>query len=182
MNCRILQVSFDHEEDLLESIVRVREQGWRIVDVFLPYPIHGLDHALGLRPSRLTWVAFVCGALGVAFALWFQFWASAVDWPLNIGGRPWNSLLAFVPLTFEMMVLFAGLGIVAAFLLRCRLYPGKTPGLPVPRATDDRFVLVLQERDAAFDPDVARRLLRGYRAINAEERLVKETSRCHGAD
>jgi hypothetical protein len=171
MSCRILVGSFDHEEDLLEAIARVREQGWRIVDVYVPYPVHGLDRALGLRPSRLTWVAFACGVLGVALALWFQFWTTAVDWPLNVGGRPWNSLPAFVPMTFEMMVLFAGLGIVLAFLLTCRLFPGKKlASLSFPGVTDNHFVLVLQEGDAAFDPDVVRRMLRACHAVDAEER------------
>lgn len=182
MSCRILVGSFDHEEDLLEAIARVREQGWRIVDVYVPYAVHGLDQALGLQPSRLPWVAFGAGALGVALTLWFQFWTTAVDWPLNVGGRPWNSLPAFVPVTFEMMVLFAGLGIVLAFLIRCRLYPGKKPELSFPGVTDNRFVLVLQERDAAFDPEIAGWMLHASHAVDAVEREEMETSRCRCAN
>jgi hypothetical protein len=179
MSCRILVGSFDHEEDLLDAVARVRQQGWRIVDVYVPYAVHGLDRALGLRPSRLSWVAFVGGALGVALAVWFQFWTTAVDWPINVGGRPWNSWPAFVPVTFELMVLFAGLGIVLAFLLTCRLYPGKKPDLAFSGVTDNHFVVVLQERDAAFDPDVVRRMLRACHAVDADERQEKETARCH---
>jgi Protein of unknown function (DUF3341) len=77
-------------------------------------------------------------------ALWFQFWASAQDWPINVGGRPWNSLPAFVPAAFESMVLFAGFGLVAAWLLRCGLYPGKKARTPLTGATDDRFVLAVR--------------------------------------
>lgn len=179
MSCRILTGSFDREEDLLEAIARVRQHGWRIVDVYVPYAIHGLDRLLGLRPSRLPWVAFVCGALGAALALGFQFWASAIDWPINIGGRPWNSLPAFVPVIFEMMVLFAGLGVVLAFLFVCRLFPGKKSDLSFPGVTDNHFVLVLQERDAVFDADVVRGLLRSCHVVEAEEREEKETARCH---
>lgn len=181
MSCRILVGSFDQEEDLLEAVARVRKEGWRIVDVYVPYAVHGLDRALGLRPSRLSWVAFFCGTLGVVAAVWFQFWTTAVDWPINVGGRPWNSLPAFVPTTFEMMVLFAGLGIVAAFLLACRLYPGKKPDLSFSGVTDNHFVLVLQERDASFDADVVRRMLGACHAVDAEEREEQETDRCRCA-
>lgn len=179
MSCRILVGSFDHEEDLLRAVARVREQGWRIADVYVPYAVHGLDRALGLRPSRLSWVAFVCGALGVAAAVWFQFWATAVDWPINVGGRPWNSLPAFVPTTFEMMVLFAGLGIVAAFLFVCRLFPGKKPDLSFSGVTDNHFVLVLREGDSTFDAEVVRNLLGACHALDAQEREELETAKCH---
>lgn len=174
MNRRTLIGSFSHEDDLLEAIARVREQDWRVIDVYVPYPVHGLDRALGLAPSRLSWVAFVCGALGVILALLFQFWTSAVDWPINVGGRPWNSLPAFVPMTFEMMVLFSGLGIVLAFFIRSRLFPGKAPERSYRGATDNRFVLVLREGNAAFNPDFALRLLRDCRAVEAREREERE--------
>lgn len=179
MSCRILTGSFESEEDLLAAVARVRASGFRVVDVYVPYPVHGLDRALGLRPSRLSWVAAFCGALGAALALGFQYWASAVDWPINVGGRPWHSLPAFVPVIFEMMVLFAGLGIVLAFLIVCRLYPGKTPDLKFPGVTDDRYVLVLQERDSTFDVDVVEHLLHGFHAGEVEERVEMETARCH---
>lgn len=179
MSCRILAGSFDHEEDLLEAIARVRKRGWRIADVYTPYPVHGLDRALGLAPTRLGWVAFVMGAIGVGFAFWFQFWTTAVDWPLNVGGRPWNSWPAFTPAAFEMMVLFAGLGIVLAFLIRCRLFPGKTPDLSFPGVNDNQFVLVIQERNAEFDAEAARQMLRACRAVESVEREEMETARCH---
>lgn len=179
MNCRLLTGSFEREEDLLAAVARVRAQGWRIVDVYVPYPVHGLDRALGLKPSRLPWAAFICGLLGTLLALAFQFWASAIDWPINVGGRPWNSLPAFVPVTFEMMVLFAGLGIVAAFLFACRLFPGKKPAIKFAGATDNQFVLMVQERDSTFDTDLAEQLLHHCHAVDAEERLEKETARCH---
>lgn len=174
LNRRTLIGSFDREEDLLEAVARIREHPWRIVDVHMPHEIHGLDRALGARPSRLPWVAFVGGALGAALTLWFQFWVSAVDWPINVGGRPWNSWPAFVPVTFEMMVLFGGLGIVLAFLIRCRLYPGKRPIANFPGATDDRFVLVLRELDATLDPGIARGVLRDCGAIEVEQREEME--------
>lgn len=182
MSCRILTGSFDREEDLLAAVARVRENGWRVVDVYVPYPVHGLDRELGLRPSRLPWAAFVCGLFGAASAWGFQYWASAIDWPINVGGRPWNSLPAFVPVIFEMMVLFAGIGVVLAFLVVSRLFPGKRPDLLFSGVTDNHFVLVLQERNAAFDPDVVQGLLRACHVVEAEEREEMEAARCRCDD
>ena len=121
---------FDNETDLLAATRAAREAGCEIVDVYTPYAVHGLDEAMGLRPSRLGWVCFLCGAAGAALAVWAQFWTSAVDWPLNVGGKPFNSLPAFVPVIFEVCVLLAGLGVVGALLLRCRLWPGRESVVP----------------------------------------------------
>jgi len=164
MNQKLLVAGFAGESELLEAINAVRERGWPIVEAFTPYPVHGLDRALGLRRSRLSVACFLCGLLGVSLALAFQYWSTGRDWPLNVGGQPWNSLPAFVPVTFEAMVLFAGLGLVFAWLLRCRLYPGKKAFVPMPRMTDDRFVLVLQEPGTAAAGDELRDLLEGHGA------------------
>jgi mono/diheme cytochrome c family protein len=161
---------FEEEGDVVAAAEAAREHGLHIADVYTPYAVHGLDQALGLRPSRLSGACLLFGLLGAGVALWLQFWTSAVDWPLNVGGRPWNSLPAFVPVTFELMVLCAGLGVVAAFLAVSRLYPGKESRMPHPGVTDDRFVLVLKETDAAFDAGGTRRLLERHGAIHTEER------------
>jgi hypothetical protein len=164
---RVIQGVFQREDDLLRAAEIARKQGWRIVDVYSPYPLHHAGPLLGLPRSRLPRAAFVYGALGVALALAFQFWASAWDWPLNVGGRPWNSLPAFVPVTFEMMVLCAGVGVVLTWLVVCRLYPGKQAIVPAPNVTDDVFVLEV-EGDA--DPETMRRLLRDCQASGLQER------------
>jgi hypothetical protein len=110
------------------------------------------------------------GLSGAAFKVWFEYWTSAVDWPVNVGGKPWDSLPAFVPITFEVMVLFAGLSTVFAFFLVSRLYPGKRAVITDKGTTDDRFALVLEECDAAFDPNEVRSLLESYGAIEVTER------------
>ena len=178
---RVLVASFVREQDVLMATQAARGHGFRIADVYTPYAVHGLDRAMGLRPSRLPWVCFACGLLGVASALAFQFWTMAWNWPVNVGGKPWNSLPAYVPVAFELMVLFAGLGVVLAFLLRCRLLPGKRaaplyPAVPPTEgkaglgdATDDRFVLVLEDPAVESDANVARWLLRDCHAVGVEE-------------
>ena len=170
MGRHVLVGSFEREEDVLEATRAAREHGFRIADVYTPYAVHGLDRAMGLRPSRLPWVCFVCGLFGAAFKLWFQFWAMARDWPMNVGGKPWNSLPAYVPVTFEVMVLLAGLGVVFAFLLRCRLFPGKQAAPLFRDVTDNRFVLALENTGAAFDATAAGQLFYDCHAIRVEER------------
>ncbi len=108
--------------------------------------------------------------------IWFEYWTTAGDWPINVGGKPWNSLPAFVPITFEVMVLFAGLSTVAAFFGVSRLLPGRRAKLADPRVTNDRFALVLEETDAAFDVPQVAALLRRFHAIHVEERVGEEAA------
>jgi hypothetical protein len=100
MSDRVLLATFDHEDDLLAATNAVRSGGYRIVDAFTPYAVHGLERAMGLRPSRLTWVCFVCGMIGALGMLWFEHWTASVDWRLDVGGKPWQSLPSDVPVAF----------------------------------------------------------------------------------
>ena len=105
---------------------------------------------MGLRPSRLTWVCFICGMAGALGMLWFEHWTAAVAWPIDVGGKPWNSLPSDVPVAFEAAVLLAGFGSVFALFGVSRLFPGKRAEVIEPRVTDDRFVLVIDQTDARF--------------------------------
>jgi hypothetical protein len=168
MNRNLMGV-FVHEEEILDVTRACRERGYEIVDVYAPYPVHGLDRAMGLRPSRIPWICFALGATGAAAMLWFQIWASAVDWPANIGGKPLNSLPAFVPVTFETAVLMAGIGTILVLALRSRLFPWVKPKLAHPRVTDDHFVLAICQADADLHPSMAEQLLREHGAIAVHE-------------
>lgn len=174
-NRRFLLGVFDSEEAILGVTNDARMRGLEIADVYTPYAVHGLDKAMGLRPSRLPWVCFALGLAGASFKVWFEFWTSAVDWPINVGGKPWNSLPAFVPITFEVMVLFAALGTVAAFLLGRRLLPGKRAKLAFPGVTDDQFALVIEETDAAFDMEEVTAMLCEHGVTHIEERVEQES-------
>ncbi len=174
MSGRVLVAVFEREEDILEATRAAREAGLEIRDVYAPYAVHGLDRAMGLRPSRLPWVCFALGVAGAAFKIWFEYWTTAVDWPVNVGGKPWNSLPAFVPITFEVMVLFAGVSTVLAFFMAARLYPGRAARLVDPRVTNDRFALVLEETDAAFDAGRVRRMMERRGAVRVEERAGED--------
>jgi hypothetical protein len=161
---------FGQEEHLLAATRAASRAGLRIHDAFTPYPVHGMDQAMGLGRSRLTWVCFSMGVLGLAFAMWLQSWTSAVDWPLNVGGKPMLSFPAFVPVAFELMVLFAALGTVAALLLRTGVLPGRAPRLVIDGVTNDRFALVLEVADDRFDRPAVERLLREHGALDTSLR------------
>lgn len=139
-----ITAAFAHESDLLEALRSVRENGAEILEVYGPYPLSRAESLMGKRPTRLPWICLFLALVGAAFKIWFQIWTSSVDWPLNVGGKPWNSLPAFVPVTFEVMVLVAGLGAAFAFLYRQRLYPGKRPLLPASRISDDIFAALVR--------------------------------------
>lgn len=109
MSRRVIVGVFERESDVVAATRAARAGGYVIEDVYTPYAVHGLDRAMGLEPSWLPWVCLAFGASGTVFAIWLQFWTSAVAWPINVGGRPWNSLPAFVPVIFELMVLAAGM-------------------------------------------------------------------------
>ena len=168
MNRNLMGV-FTRESDILDVTLACRERGYEIVDVYAPYPVHGLDRAMGLKPSRIPWICFLLGVTGAAGMLWFQIWSSAVSWAVNIGGKPLNSFPAFIPVTFETAVLCAGIGTVFVLFLSARLFPWDKPQLAHPRVTDDHFVLAIRQTDADLDPGMARRLLREHGAIDVRE-------------
>ncbi len=162
---RYFRAIFSQEEDLLGAVREFRASGFEIDDAYTPYAVHGLDEAAGVRRTRLGWVAAVLGLGGAVSMMAFQDWVSAVDWPLNVGGKPLSSIPAFVPVTFEVGVLAAGLGSVLAFFVVSRLYPGKR-AFPLPDGvTDNRFVVDLSAVDQSFD-----------------EARAEEISRLKGAD
>lgn len=159
---------FDNENDLKASAAEARLRGFEIHDVFTPYPVHGMDLAVGLEPSRLGWIAFLAGGLGLLSAVILQVWTSAYDWPLNVGGKPFNSFPLFVPVMFELTVLFSGLISIGVLFMLNRLWIFSKKQV-FERVTDDRFVLVLKQADAAFDHEKAARLFAKYKAIKVLE-------------
>lgn len=173
MPSKFVVATYSDAETLLYGVRRACEENFRIYDVFAPYPIHGLDHAMGMRRSRLPWVTFLVGMLALAFALSFQFYTTVLDWPLNVGGKPDNSTLAFVPICFEITVLLSGLATVAALFLRAQLYPGKKELLFAEGVTNDTFALVLRHRGDGFDVRRAWQVLEESGADRIREKEVQ---------
>ena len=140
---KYITVIFDDEEPMLRAVHKIRESNQKILDVFTPFHVHGLDKALGMKRSRIPGAGFICGAFGGLLGFFFQVWVFTVDYPLVFGGKPYLSVPSFVPVTFELTVLFTALGVVAAMLIRSRLKPSKKFEPVHPRITDDRFVILV---------------------------------------
>lgn len=170
MSRRIFVGIFESEEDIMGMARAARERGLKIIDIFSPYAVHGLERAAGFKPSRLPVICFVLAVMGAALKTWFEFWTTSVNWPINVGGKPWNSWPAFIPITFEVTVLFAGIGTVIALFFACRLFPGKQAKLVYPGVTDDRFAILLEEEDATFDVEEVTQLCHRFNSIHVEER------------
>ena len=149
MSKKILYAIFDDDDVLLSSVKEIRSKNIVISEVFSPFPIHGLDHALGLKETRIAITAFIYGCIGLAFgsALIYYIMISGVgkSWPMNIGGKPnftfYQNMPAFVPIMFECTVLFAGHLMSLTYFFRNKLYPGATTSSPDPRTTDDKFLM-----------------------------------------
>jgi hypothetical protein len=146
-NRNYIIVSFDDEVPLLQAVKKLRDNNEVINDVRSPFPVHGLDEALSIKRSRIPVVGFIFGAIGAISAFGFQAWVFTSSYPLIIGGKPFFSVPTFVPITFEVTVLFAGLSMVAAFLFRSGLKPEITFDSVDERITDDHFVIMVNAPD-----------------------------------
>jgi hypothetical protein len=139
--------TFDDEQVLFPAVRQVRKGGYKIHDVYTPFPIHGLDAAMGLRDTSLHTAGFIYGLTGTITAFTFITWVFTSDWPLNIGGKPFFSLPAWIPIIFETTVLFSAVGMVLTFCYLCQLAPFVKKDHFHPRSTDDKFILVLEYND-----------------------------------
>jgi hypothetical protein len=145
---------FDDEAVLFPAVTNVRRAGYKIHDVYTPFAVHGLDHAMGLRETSLHTAGFVYGITGTTTALTSISWILTKDWPLNIGGKPHFSLPAWIPITFELTVLFAAVGMVLTFCYLCQLSPFVKKHHFHARATDDLFVMAIECNENTNDEEV----------------------------
>lgn len=147
------------EHKLVAAARKVRESGFKKFEAITPFPLHDIDDAMGIPRSFIPWVTFTFGLAGCAFGVWFTWWTSAVDWPLNIGGKPMWSLPAFIPVIFECTILLGALSSVGALLAICGL-PKIDPPVIDPALTSHKFALFIPESDMGFDFEKVERLLR----------------------
>ena len=142
---KFVHAVYDDDDKLLDAIKNLKKNKIMIEEVFTPFPVHGLDHLLDLKPTRIAIAAFIYGCIGFTFGLLMIYYIMIVDWPQNIGGKPSFSLLenlpAFVPVMFELTVFFTGHLMVITFYLRSRLWPFKEAENPIPETTDDKFLI-----------------------------------------
>ena len=142
---KVIHAIYTDDDVLMSAVKAVKAEKYHIEDVFTPFPVHGLDKAMGLAPTRLAITAFLYGAVGLAVATVMMNYIMIQDWPQDIGGKPSFSFLenmpAFVPIMFELTVFFAAHLMVITFYMRSRIWPFKKAENPDPRTTDDHFLM-----------------------------------------
>lgn len=160
---------FTDELDLLDAVKELQNKGIKIADVRTPFPVHGLDAVLKLPRSGLPKVAFIAGAIGGSLGLLFQIWVYTVGWPLNIGGKPQIALPSYIPVTFELTILFAAFAMGIAFLLRSNLGPGKIPNILDEDVTDDHFQIILSGKNNTMPDTELADALSATGALNVKQ-------------
>ncbi len=143
-NKEVLYGLYDDEEILLGAVREANNDHLDIMDVYSPFPVHGLDPLLGLKESRLHVTGFIFGAIGLLTSFLFMTWAFVRDWPIIFGGKPYWSVPAFIPIVFEVTVLFAAIGMVVTFYTICGLGPGAKTTRLDDRITDDKFCMAFE--------------------------------------
>ena len=167
-----LLAEFAGPTELVEAARCTHEAGYRRVDAYSPFPVDGLAEALGFHRSGMPLVMFLGGLTGCVAGYLMQWWIAAIDYPINVGGRPNNSWPMFMPVTFEMTVLLAGLTAVFAVLALNGLPMPYHPVFNVPRfalATRDRFFLCIEATDPRFDRAATREFLQGLHPREVSE-------------
>jgi hypothetical protein len=155
---------YDDPDTFIAAAAKVRDAGYTRWDCHTPYPVHGLDDAMGLKPSPMPYITLGAGALGASLAMLMQWWMSAVDFPVRIGGKPLFSWPAFIPITFELFVLFAALATMGGMIALAKLGRWASPlhdnGCMLEVVTT-RLGIVLEAEDENFSEAGARALLEG---------------------
>ncbi|MBT4679014.1 MAG: DUF3341 domain-containing protein [Flavobacteriaceae bacterium] len=148
---KVIHAFYNDDEVVLDAVKKVKAANHHIEEVFCPFPVHGLDKAMGLAPTRIAITAFIYGIIGLGMATWLTYYTMIADWPQDIGGKPsfsWaENMPAFVPIMFELTVFFAAHLMVITFYMRSRIWPFKKAENPDPRTTDDHFLMEIELHD-----------------------------------
>ena len=142
---KVIHALYTDDDVLMAAVKAVKAQKYHIEEVYTPFPVHGLDEAMGLAPTKIAIASFMYGCVGLTVAILMMNFIMIEDWPQNIGGKPSFSYIenmpAFVPIMFELTVFFAAHLMVITFYLRSRMWPFKKAENPDPRTTDDHFLM-----------------------------------------
>ena len=145
---KVIHALYTDDDVLLAAVKTVKNEKHHIEEIFTPFPVHGLDKAMGLEPTRIAIAAFMYGCVGLIVATVMMNYIMIEDWPQNIGGKPSFSFIenlpSFVPIMFELTVFFAAHLMVITFYLRSKLWPFKEAENPMPSTTDDKFLIEIK--------------------------------------
>lgn len=176
MSSKVIHALYNDDEVVLKAVKKVKAAHHHIEEVFCPFPVHGLDKAMGLAPTRIAIASFMYGLVGLSIAIWLTWYTMINDWPQDIGGKPnstwFANMPAFVPIMFEMTVFFAAHLMVITFYLRSRIWPFKEAENPDPRTTDDHF---LMEIPVGEDEEELTELLKETGAVEIKVVEVEDT-------
>lgn len=167
-----LLAEFDNPQQLFTACESVRDEGYRHWDAHTPFPVHGLDGAMGMSASKVPWIVLGMALMGTTIGLTLQWWTSAVDYPIMIAGKPFESWPAWVPVTFELTILLGAFGAVFGMLGLNKLPTFNHPlfnSQRFERATDDKFFIAIESRDPNYDAKKTKKLLQKLGATNVEE-------------
>ena len=173
---------FSDPHQLLHACERIRDAKYRRWDAHTPFPVHGLNDAMGLRTSVLPWLVLGGGLTGLSLALLMQWWMNAVDYPFLISGKPYFSLPAFIPVVFEMTVLLSAITTFFGMLMLAglpRFYHPVFHSERFKRASDDHFFVSIESRDRRFDKDGTKQMLESMDGVLAVEPLIREAEDAH---
>ncbi len=167
-----LLAEFETQEEILQAARKVRKEGYQHLDAYTPLPVHGLAEAINFKDKSIQWTMFLCGLLGGVSGFILQWWINVSAFPLNIGGKPLFSWPAFIPVTFECTILFAGLGGIVGLLAfngLPRLHHPIFSGSRIELATQDRFFLCVEATDPKFETETTRQFLESLNPYAVEE-------------
>lgn len=160
---------WEEEHLILKAAAKARELGFQKFEAISAYPVHGMEEACGIKRSWIPYVTFIAGVVGMLAGLLLTWWTSAVNWAINVGGKPFFSLPAFIPIIFELTILFAALASVVALFVACRM-PRMNPPNIDPDLSCHKFAIFIPHNDVNYDES---RIEKMFRELGATE--VKKT-------
>jgi hypothetical protein len=163
---------FNTGEELMKAAEAARHAGFTKMDSYSPFPIHGMSEALGFRDTKVPWTVFICGILGTTFGYTLQWYTSVIDYPMNVGGKPLNSVPAFIPVAYEFTILFAAFSAAIGMFVYNKL---PQPYHPIfntknfERASQDKFFLAVEATDPNYDPSKIEKVMKEHGAVEVSE-------------
>lgn len=163
---------FDDEHKMIDAAKALKQIQIPIHDIYTPFPLHGIDDFLDIKRTRLPYVTLAAGLLGCSLALYAQYWISSIDWPINVGGKPFNSFPAFIPVAFEITILLGAFLTALSFFYKDKLFPKVQSEIIHPRASQDRFIVALKSNDASLDLERMEKFFKEKGAVEVELKEV----------